>query len=149
MNRTIAAIVAAALLTAVAGFQIALALGAPFGDAVLGGRALTDDGALTTGYRAAAALQAALLLGMAAVLLARVRVVPSPRRADPLLTVGTWAIAGIMVLSTLGNLSSDHPFERWVLSAVTVILAVLATVVARRPRPAATFHTVPDETQDR
>jgi hypothetical protein len=132
MKRTTAAIIAASLLTAVALFQTALALGAPFGDAVLGGRAPTDQGVLPTGYRIAAALQALLLLGMAAVLLARAGVVPSRRRAGRFLVVAAWAVAGFMALSTLGNLSSDHPFERWVLGSVTVVVAALATVVAHR-----------------
>jgi hypothetical protein len=49
----LAAIVAAALLTVVAIFQIALALGAPLGDAAWGGR---HQGVLPRGLRVASAL---------------------------------------------------------------------------------------------
>lgn len=38
-------------LVAAAGFQVALWRRAPYGDAVLGGRAPTTDGVLTTPYR--------------------------------------------------------------------------------------------------
>ncbi len=52
-------------LVGVAVFQVSLGLGAPYGDAVLGGHAATVDGALTPPLRWAAAGQAALLLAMA------------------------------------------------------------------------------------
>lgn len=134
MSRTSAAIGAAALLAAVAAFQTALALGAPFGDAVLGGRAPTDDGVLPTRYRVAAALQALVLLGMGTVLLARAGVVRAPRRANRFLALAVWAVAVLMALNTVGNLASDHPFERWVMGAVTAVVAVLAVLVARGSR---------------
>jgi hypothetical protein len=133
MSRTTAAVIAATLLAAVAVFQVALALGAPWGDAVLGGRAATDDGVLTGGYRVAAALQALVLLSMAAVLLARGGVRWSSWGAGRVAGALTWLIAGFMILNTLGNLSSDHWFERWVLGVTTVLVALVAIRLARQP----------------
>lgn len=131
MSRTTAAVVAATLLTAVAAFQVALALGAPLGDAVLGGRAETEDGVLRGGYRVAAALQALVLLGMAAVLLARGGVLGSSWGSSRVAGGLTWVIAGVMILNTLGNLASDHPFERWVMGLVTLAVALVAVNLAR------------------
>ncbi len=137
MTRTTVAIIAATLLTAVAVFQVALALGAPWGDAVLGGQASTADGVLTGGYRVAAALQALVLLAMAAVLLARGGVQWSSWGSGRVAGALTWVIALLMILNTIGNLSSDHWFERWVLGVVTVLVAVAAIRLARRtPLPA-------------
>ena len=45
----------------------------------------------------------------------------------------TWLIAGLMILNTLGNLSSVHWFERWVLGVVTVLVALVAIRLARNP----------------
>jgi hypothetical protein len=133
MSRTTAAVIAAALLTGVAAYQVALALGAPWGDAVLGGRAATDDGVLTGGYRVVAGLQAPVLLAMAAVLLARGGVRWSSWGAGRLAGGLTWVIAGLMIVNTLGNLSSDHWFERWVLGVTTVLVALVALRLARQP----------------
>ena len=52
-------------LIAVAAFQVALGVGAPYGDAVLGGHAATVDGVLIPCDRLAAGGQAGLLLAMA------------------------------------------------------------------------------------
>lgn len=133
MTRSTMATFAAALLTAVAAFQVALALGAPWGDAVLGGNAETDDGVLTGGYRVAAAFQALVLLGMAAVLLARGGVRWPEWGAGRAAGALTWVIAGLMILNTLGNLASDHWFERWVLGVVTLLVALSAVNLARQP----------------
>lgn len=133
MSRTTAAVIAATLLTAVAAFQVALALGAPWGDAVLGGRAATADGVLTGGYRVAAGLQSLVLLSMAAVLLARGGVRWAAWGATRVAGTLTWVIAGFMILNTVGNLTSDHWFERWVLGVVTVLVALVAIRLARQP----------------
>ncbi len=134
MTRATMATIAATLLTAVAAFQVALALGAPFGDAVLGGNAETDDGVLAGGYRVAAAFQALILLGMAAVLLARGGVRWPAWGASRVAGALTWVIAGLMILNTLGNLASDHWFERWVMGVVTLLVALSAVNLARGPQ---------------
>jgi hypothetical protein len=63
-----AAVLAAALFLAMAAFQASLALGAPVGAHVLGGR---HPGALPTRLRTFSAIAAAILVGGALVILAR------------------------------------------------------------------------------
>ena len=78
----LAAIVAVVLIAGVTGFQPARAAGAPYGEAVLGGKAPTDAGVLTAPFRALAALQAVVLGMLGWVLLARTEVVATtPARA--------------------------------------------------------------------
>ncbi len=125
--------VAAAPLVAVAAFQMTLALGAPYGDLVLGGRASTTAaGALTPGFRSLAPLQGLLLLGLVWVLLLRGGIITVPRLSDRVLRRATWGVAWLMVGTTLGNLASTHPFERWVLGSVTLVVAVLSLALAWR-----------------
>lgn len=132
MNRaTKAGIAAAVLLLLVAGLQVALALGAPFGEAVMGGRAPTTDRVLEEGYRGVAAGQGLFLVLLAVILLGAAGVIRVPCLGERLLGAMAWGVAGLMVLNTLGNLASSHPFERWVLGGVTVATAALSLVVAR------------------
>ena len=106
----IAAVVAYCLLAVAAGFQVALALGAPWGRYAYGGRAATEDGRLPVRYRAASG-GTALVLGVAAVLV----------QAD--IPALRWALTGLFTLNTAANLAGRHPVERWGMSAVTLILA--------------------------
>ena len=129
-----AAEVAAGLLLAVTGFQIALVAGAPWGEATQGGRATTVDGVLATGGRVLAALSALALVAAAWVLLARAGVVAS-RVRPATLVVPAWAVVGVLALTTLGNVAGQHPFERFGMGAVSFVAMVLATMVARGPRP--------------
>lgn len=73
-----ASVFAAALIAGVAPFQVALALGAPVGDAVFGGKAPTHDGVLKGGFRVLAIVQAIILLLIGWVLLARTGIVTVP-----------------------------------------------------------------------
>ena len=65
MARRVAAILAAAILAGVALFQVALVLGAPWGEYTQGG---STAGSLPAGQRAVAAVSAVLLLVMAGAL---------------------------------------------------------------------------------
>ncbi|MEJ2578414.1 MAG: hypothetical protein P8Z68_04885, partial [Kineosporiaceae bacterium] len=76
------AVLAAALLTAVAAFQLALAAGAPWGEMSYGGRAVTSGGVLSASYRLASAGAVVVLLLAAALILARVGLLP-PGPAGP------------------------------------------------------------------
>ena len=118
-------LVGALPLVAAAGFQVALWRGAPYGDAVLGGRAPTVDGVLTRPYRWAALGQGGLLVAMAAVL-ARAGS-PGPRRA-----VGT--VAGLMALNTVANVTSPHPLERR-MGAATLLAALCGAGLAAQREP--------------
>lgn len=121
-------IAAAALFTGFAGLQIALALGAPWGDHVWGG---AFTGQLSVGMRLVSALAAVVLLGMATAVLARAGAVRRFSGWRPLTGV-TWGIAGYMALNTIGNLASQSDVERYVFGRATFVLAALTAFVAYR-----------------
>lgn len=126
----LAAIVATSLFVAMSAFQATLAAGAPLGAHILGGR---YSGALPSRLRAFSGIAAVLLLGFALVILARAGVVGWPAGNAGFLVPASWAIAGFLVLNTLGNLASKSRFERTVLAATTAGLAVLCGFVALSP----------------
>jgi hypothetical protein len=125
----IASLVAAGLLGLVVIFQLALALGAPLGEATMGGRARHDDGVLTPPYRVMALVSAAMLALAAVIVLSRAGVVDIGL-SEAVVAIGAWVVVGFSLLNTATNLSGRHPLERWGLSAVTVVVAVLAGYVA-------------------
>lgn len=126
-------VTAAALLTGFAGFQTALALGAPWGEHVWGG---AFDEVLPVGMRFASVGAAAVLLGMATVVLSRAKVIRRLSTWRPLTGV-TWGIAGYMAFNTLGNLASSSDIEKYVFGSATFVMAVLIAFVAYRgPRAA-------------
>jgi hypothetical protein len=124
------AITSAVLVVGVAGFQAALALGLPLGDATFGGKARTEAGVLQGVFRPLAAAQAALLLVIAWVVLARAGVVGFPLFGDAFLAWGIWVIVGFLALNTLANFTAPHPVERWGMGSITLVLAVLAVGIA-------------------
>lgn len=118
---------AAILFLGMAAFQVALALGAPLGEHVLGGR---SAGTLPTRLRVASALAAVILTGAAVIVLARSAVIGWPVEAVGLLAPACWVIAGYMALNTLGNLKSTSRLERTLFAAATADLAILCGYVA-------------------
>jgi hypothetical protein len=122
-----AAVLAAILFLGMAAFQASLALGAPLGAHVLGGR---HTGVLPNRLRAISAIAAAILVGCALVILARADAIGWPTGATGVLAPATWVIAAFLVLNTLGNLASKSRLERTVFAATTAALAVLCAYVA-------------------
>jgi hypothetical protein len=122
-----AAILAAILFSGMAAFQVSLALGAPLGAHVLGGR---YSRVLPNRLRAVSAIAAAILVGSALVILARADAIGRPAGAIGVLAPASWAIAAYLVLNTLGNLASKSRLERTVFAATTAALAVLCACVA-------------------
>lgn len=122
-----AAIVATVLFVAMAAFQLALALGAPLGAHVLGGR-YSDR--LPGRLRLFSGIAAVVLAGAGLVVLGRAGVIAQPRGAAGLLAATCWVIAAFLVLNTLGNLRSKSRLERTVFAATTACLAVLSAYVA-------------------
>jgi hypothetical protein len=122
-----AAVLAAVLFVGMAAFQASLALGAPLGAHVLGGR---YQGALPSRLRAFSAIAAAILVGGALVILARAGAIGWPVGATGLLVPATWLIAAFLVLNTLGNLASKSRLERTLFAATTAALAALSAYVA-------------------
>lgn len=125
-----AAVAAAGLIVVVALFQFALALGAPLGEATMGGRAPTVDGVLTPPFRAVAAVSGVVLLIGAWVVLARAGVVSSGFVGRDAIVWVTWATVVFTALNTLSNLGGRHPLERWGFSAVTLAVTLLVGYVA-------------------
>jgi hypothetical protein len=109
-----------------AAFQASLALGAPLGSHVLGGR---YAGALPNRIRVFSAIAAAILVGGTLVILARAGAIGWPAGADGLLVPASWAIAAFLVLNTLGHLASKSRVERTVFAATTASLAALSGYV--------------------
>jgi hypothetical protein len=122
-----AALLATVLFLGMAAFQASLALGAPLGAHVLGGR---SQGKLPNRLRAFSAIAAAILVGGALVILARAGAIGWPVGATGLLIPATWVIAAFLVLNTLGNLASKSRLERTVFAATTAALAILSAYVA-------------------
>jgi hypothetical protein len=122
-----AALLAAVFFLGMAAFQASLALGAPLGAHVLGGR---HPGTLPTRLRAFSAIAAAILVGGALVILARAGTIGWPAGGTGVLVPASWAIAAFLVLNTLGNLASKSRLERTVFAATTAALAVLSAYVA-------------------
>jgi hypothetical protein len=125
-----AATVGAVLIACVAAFQLALALGAPYGDAVFGGRAPTESGVLTRPFRVLAVLQAVVLGLFGWVLLARTDLVSIPLLGARSLIWVTWGILVFLVLNTVANFSAPHPIERWVMGPLTLVLSALTLFIA-------------------
>jgi hypothetical protein len=124
---SLAAVVASALFMAMVVFQAALALGAPLGADVLGGR---HPGRLPVLLRVFSGVAALVLVGAAVVILARAGLIGWPSGGANLLAPASWAIAGFLVLNTLGNLTSRSRRERTILAAASAVLAVLCAYVA-------------------
>ncbi len=124
-----AAIVATVLLGLMALFQVGLALGAPWGGAAYGGRAVADDRRLPPTYRVASAVTAVVLVIFAAVILTRAGLLGSSG-SSTLVTVASWAIVAFMALNTPMNLMGKHWVEKYVFGGITLALAVLCAIVA-------------------
>ena len=117
-----AAILAAVLFLAMAGFQAVLAMGAPLGQHVLGGR--------HPRIRIFSGIAAAVLAGGAVVVLARAAVIGWPTGMGGLLAPAAWLLAAFLALNTLGNLTSKSRLERTLFAATTATLAILCAFVA-------------------
>ncbi|WP_041560120.1 hypothetical protein [Nocardia farcinica] len=114
-----------ALLAALAIFQIAVAAGAPLGRFTWGG---AHPGVLPAGLRVAAVVSILIYAVMAALALDRagaVELVP-----DDVAAAGMWVVVGFCVFSVVPNAISRSAGERYVMTPVSVALAVLALLVA-------------------
>ena len=104
--RTRAAVAAAAGFIAIAGFEIALALGAPLGRAAWSGAHVY----LTEGLRIASVFAAVFWALAALVILARAGFhrSPVPFRAS---LWGAWVLTGVLALGTLMNFASPSAWD--------------------------------------
>lgn len=106
----VAAAVAYSLLAVAAGFQAALALGAPWGRYAYGGRAAAKDGRLPVRLRVASGGTLLVLVVAAGAV-----------HADG--SAWTWAFTALFAGNTVANLGGTHALERWGMSAATMTLA--------------------------
>jgi hypothetical protein len=125
LDPTTAAIIATAGLVAIAGFQLALALGAPLGRAAWGG----SYDRLPAQLRVSSAVAVVVWLLAASIVLARANVLdlPLPREA---ITLGAWIVVVLLGLGAIVNFASRSPWERFGWGPFAAILAVLCALVA-------------------
>lgn len=121
----IAAVIAAAALTLMSGFQLSLAAGLPLGHAAWGGR----HRVLPATLRVGSLVSAAVLAFAVWVILARAGVIGTDVTVA-LVRVAAWAFTAFLCLNTLGNLASRSPLERNVMTPLTLVLAVCFALVA-------------------
>jgi len=119
---------------AVAAFQIALALGAPWGSYAMGG---AFPGRFPPAMRVAALVQALLIALMAAVVLSRAGLAfPSWSRASRRLV---WLIVVFGAVGLVLNLATPSAGERMIWAPVALLLLVFSVLVATG-RPTSRFR---------
>jgi hypothetical protein len=132
---TVAAGVAFVLLVIIGVFQLALALGAPWGRAAWGGRI---EGVLPARLRIASGIVAILVYPLIALL-----VVGSAQVVDVnWLTTGEvvmWVVTAFFMLGALANLASRSKLER-IWSPVSLAIAVCSAIIALTIWPARGRH---------
>ena len=131
MLAVLAARAAAVVMVGIAAFQVALVLGAPWGAYTQGGE---PRGALDTSGRVIAVVSCAILLGMAAAVLARVREGPLKNAPRGLITALSWFTTMYSALAVVLNLATQSSSERAVFAPTSILLFVLVvtTMVGSR-----------------
>lgn len=114
----------------VVAFQVALALGAPWGSYAMGG---AFPGQFPPALRVLAVIQAAVLILLAGVVLARAGVaLPRWSRASPWLV---WLVVAFTAVSLVLNLITPSAGERMIWAPVAFVLLVTSLLVAIGNRP--------------
>ena len=126
-----AARIAAAILCLVVLFQLALVLGAPWGEFTQGG---ANSGTLPTSGRLLAGLSSLLLLVMAAALLARADDGPFRGLPARLITVLAWCTTIYAGISVALNAITPSSRERMLWLPVTCVILLFAVVTMLKTR---------------
>lgn len=110
----------------IAAFQVALALGTPWGRAAWGG---AHEGRLPSNLRIASAVAAIFWLLLASLIFARAghELIPLPFTVPAWVP---WALFGLLAVGALMNLVSRSKLERMIMTPVAAVLAALCLVVA-------------------
>lgn len=127
------AVAAAIGFLGIAAFQIALALGAPMGQAAWGGN---HQGQLPAGLRVGSAIVVGVYVLAALIVLGRAggAVVQLPQA---LFRWGIWVLVVMLPIGALMNFASPSNWERFLWGPVALVLGVLCFFVARNgPAPA-------------
>ena len=123
--RHAAALLYAAVSAGVVVFQIVLAAGAPWGAYAMGG---AFPGQFPPALRIAALVQAALLVGMAAVVLARAELILNAwARVSRWLV---WFVVAFAAVSFILNVNTPSASERAIWAPVALLLLMSSAVVA-------------------
>lgn len=124
---TAAALVFAALAAGVVAFQLALALGAPWGAYAMGG---TYPGRFPTRLRVAAVVQGVIIGGLAVAILSSAGLLlPDLATAVPWLP---WVAVAVSAVAVVLNALSRSPGERRIWVPVTVAMLASSLVVVVR-----------------
>jgi hypothetical protein len=98
----------------------------------------SSDDVSSTGVRVVAAIVILLLAAAVAVVLARVGVWRQALVSDRTIRLFAWALAAIFLLETLASFTWSREHEWWMYGPVSLVIAVLAAIVAgsggARPR---------------
>lgn len=119
----------AAVSAGVVAFQIALAAGAPWGAYAMGG---AFPAQFPPALRIAALVQAALIIGMAAVVMSRAGLILAGWSHVSRWLV--WVVVAIAAVSVALNLITPSAGERAIWAPVTLVLLASSTVVAIKGR---------------
>jgi len=128
--RRIAGIVYSAATAVVVAFQIALALGAPWGAYAMGG---VFPGQFPPAMRVGALVQAGILLGFAGIVLARAGI--ALRTWERVSRWMIWVVVGFSAVSLVLNLITPSAGERMLWVPVAFALLVCSLMVATGPKP--------------
>ena len=125
LSRPRAAIAAAVGFAGIAGFELALALGAPLGRAAMGG----THTYLPAGLRIASGTLT-ILWALAALVVLRRAGYRVPGFSARVARAGTWALAILLTLGALMNLASSSNWERYLQAPIAAVMAALCFWVA-------------------
>jgi hypothetical protein len=121
---SVAAVIYAIIILGVIAFQIALVAGVPWGAYAMGG---AFPGQLPPALRIAAIVQAVLLAGMAAVILAQAGLIlPGWSQGSWLV----WIVVAVMLLGLVLNLITPSAGERKIWAPTLAILLICSLIVA-------------------
>lgn len=122
----IAGIVAVALLAVVVVFQLALALGAPWGAAAWGG---AHQGVLPKRLRMASAIAGVMVYPIIIALVLAASGLIDATWFSVGRSIAMWTLAGLLALGALGNFVSRSPRERlW--GPVALAIAICCAIIA-------------------
>ena len=124
-NPAYAAYLFSILIAFVVAFQLALALGAPWGELAMGGK---FPGRLPLRMRIAALVQMVVLLFIALIVLTRAGVILD--EFSSLSKSVIWAVVVFSLLGAILNTITPSKKERMLWSPVTIVLLICATYVA-------------------
>jgi len=114
-----------ALMIAIIIFQLALALGAPFGDFTMGGK---YPGRLPTKMRIVALIQILILLLFGSIVISRAGI--ALERFYNVAVIGIWFIVAFFILGSIVNLASPSKKEKLIMGPINVIALLCSLIVA-------------------